>query len=145
MHVTWFRSLFAAIALLAGLSLTGCGSSAVQQATSDSDATDETVAADSSQSSNLAMHPPLAEASYASDLAKPFRMKAGGEYIDTEIGHAAPYLADLDGDGLSELLVGQFGEGKLKVCKNIGSDILPEYDSPTWFMSAGDVAKVPAG
>lgn len=141
MRVTWFRTLFAAIALFAGLSLPGCGNSTVDQAAIDAV---EAEAGEDGSVETSAINS-LADATYASDLAKPFRMKAGGEYIDTDVGHAAPYLADLDGDGLKELLVGQFGEGKLKVCQNIGSDILPEYDSPTWFMAAGDVAKVPAG
>ena len=39
----------------------------------------------------------------ADELAAPVRLKAGGEWIDTDVGHAAPYFADFDGDGLADL------------------------------------------
>ncbi len=79
----------------------------------------------------------------AADLALPVRLKAGGDFIDTEVGHAAPFIADIDRDGLRDLLVGQFGEGKLKVCRNVGTNEQPEYESPTFFQAGGDVAQRP--
>ena len=50
----------------------------------------------------------------ADDLEQGVRLKAAGELIDTDVGHAAPFLYDLDSDGDRDLLVGQFGQGKLK-------------------------------
>ncbi|MCI0747754.1 MAG: hypothetical protein L0Y58_20295, partial [Verrucomicrobia subdivision 3 bacterium] len=50
----------------------------------------------------------------ASELQPPFRVEAGGKPIDVEIGHAAPWVADFNGDGKFDLLVGQFGNGKLR-------------------------------
>ena len=44
---------------------------------------------------------------------EPVRLEAAGKPIDTEIGHAAPFVCDFDGDGLKDLLVGQFGDGIL--------------------------------
>ena len=35
----------------------------------------------------------------ADELAPPFRATANGSPIDVEIGHAAPLITDLDGDG----------------------------------------------
>lgn len=78
-------------------------------------------------------------------LDKPFLAFAGGKPIQVEIGHAAPILADYDGDQLPDLLVGQFGEGKLRIYKNIGTREEPKFDKFEWFQAAGQVAKVEAG
>lgn len=72
------------------------------------------------------------------DLAAPFRVTAAGEAISTDVGHAYPRLHDLDGDGKRDLLVGQFGEGKCRVYRNVGSDAAPSFDKMEWLM-AGDV------
>ena len=52
----------------------------------------------------------LAAANPAStDLASPILLQAGGRPINVDMGHAAPFVADLKGDGHMVLLVGQFG------------------------------------
>ena len=79
------------------------------------------------------------------ELQQPFRVMAGEQPIDVEVGHAAPFLADVDGDGVKDLLVGQFGEGKLRIYKNIGTKIEPKFDKFTWFKAGAEVGKVPAG
>jgi hypothetical protein len=81
----------------------------------------------------------------AADLAKPVRLTTGGELVDTEIGHAAPYLADFDGDSKRDLLVGQFGGGKLKIYRNIGSNENPDYEPATFFQARGETVSVPTG
>src|SRR5439155_26484068 len=58
--------------------------------------------------------PAKAPAAPGPDLAPPVKILAGGKPIDVEIGHAAPCVADFKGDGTLCLLVGQFGEGKLR-------------------------------
>ena len=85
----------------------------------------------------------LAPGSGASELAAPVRLKADGEYIDTNIGHAAPYVYDFDGDGRRDLLVGQFGDGKLRIYKNVGSNEAPVYAEVSWFHTRGLLVKVP--
>lgn len=82
---------------------------------------------------------------HAGQLAKPVRLSAGEELIDTEIGHAAPHVADFDGDGKRDLLVGQFGGGKLKIYRNIGTNKNPQYEPPTFFQTHGEVVSVPTG
>jgi len=76
---------------------------------------------------------------------KPVRIEAGGKLIDVEIGHAAPWVYDFDDDGKRDLLVGQFGSGKLRIYRNEGTDKAPKYGEPQWFVAGGAVATVPAG
>ncbi len=79
------------------------------------------------------------------DLSKPVRLDAAGKPIDTDVGHAAPYVYDLDRDGKRDLLVGQFGEGKLRIYRNVGTNEEPRFGEAAWFEAEGDVGKVPAG
>ena len=79
------------------------------------------------------------------DLAAPVRILAKGESIDVEVGHAAPYLLDLDGDGKRDLLVGQFGGGRLRVYPNQGSETAPRYAAWTYLQAGSEDARVPSG
>lgn len=57
-----------------------------------------------------------------SDLGTPTRLMADGKIIDTgpQWGHSSPCVEDLDGDGLKDLLLGDFS-GKFMVYKNVGT------------------------
>ena len=79
------------------------------------------------------------------DLQQPFRVMAGKDPIDVEIGHAAPFFADITRDGVRDLLVGQFGDGKLRIYKNLGTNKDPKFDKYEWFKAGAEVGKVPAG
>jgi hypothetical protein len=81
----------------------------------------------------------------APSLSSPAPLMAGGKPISVEIGHAAPFIADLDGDGKRELLVGQFRDGKLRIYRNQGTDTEPRFEAFTWFQAGGKEGKVPAG
>jgi hypothetical protein len=71
-----------------------------------------------------------ATAVHGQDLAKPVRLQASGQPIDIGgVGHSAPYLADIDGDGKLHLLVGTFSEGQLRIYRNIGSNRAPKFDA----------------
>ena len=67
------------------------------------------------------------------ELDAPFRVEAAGKPVDVEVGHAAPLFADFDGDGKPELLVGQFGSGKLRIYPNEGSATQPRFSAMRWF------------
>ena len=79
------------------------------------------------------------------ELEPGVRLKADGKLIDTAVGHAAPFLYDLDSDGDRDLLVGQFGEGKLKFYFNTGTDKKPLYGKPEWFKIGKEFGKIPSG
>jgi hypothetical protein len=85
------------------------------------------------------IEPPSAE------LAPPVRLLAGVQPINVEVGHAAPFLADLKGDGKKSLLVGQFGEGKLRIYPNVGNNKEPRFDGFDWFQAGDTVGSVPSG
>jgi hypothetical protein len=75
----------------------------------------------------------------------PFRLRDGKALIDVEIGHAAPLYVDFDRDSVPDLLVGQFGQGKLRIYKNKGTAKEPRFDGFTWFMTGEQEGKIPSG
>jgi hypothetical protein len=81
----------------------------------------------------------------AGDLSPPVRLQAGGHPINVDMGHAAPFVADLKGDGHVVLLVGQFGQGKLRLYPNVGTRSEPKFDRFEWFQAGGQVVSLPAG
>ena len=71
----------------------------------------------------------------------PVRLKADGVPIRVESpGYAAPCLADVDGDGKPDLLVGQFNGGKIQVFKGLGGG---KFATGTWLRAEGKAAEVP--
>ena len=77
-------------------------------------------------------------------FAPPVQIQAEGGPIDVEIGHAAPFLADIDGDSKRDLLVGQFGGGKLRIFKNQGTDAEPKFAKYDFMKAGADLGTVPA-
>ncbi|MBN2133687.1 MAG: hypothetical protein JW741_29570 [Sedimentisphaerales bacterium] len=84
---------------------------------------------------------PLYNTAMGDDLASPVRLEANGKVIDTDIGHAAPFVCDFDGDGTQDLLVGQFGDGLLTVYRNEGSNSEPKLAAGVEFTGG----RVPSG
>lgn len=77
----------------------------------------------------------------AADFEAPQRLKAGDEFIRVESpGWACPALADLNGDGKLDLLVGQFNKGKIRVFNGQGG---LKFAPGEWLKAEGDVAQVP--
>jgi hypothetical protein len=81
----------------------------------------------------------------SNQLAPPVRIEAAGKAIDTEVGHAAPFVGDFDGDGVNDLLVGQFGQGILWIYRNEGTNAQPKLAAGTKFKDAKEDGRVPTG
>lgn len=81
----------------------------------------------------------------ADELRPPVRIEAAGKPIDTEIGHAAPFVGDFDGDGVRDLLVGQFGSGILWIYRNEGTNDQPRLAPGVKFQDGREEGRVPTG
>lgn len=95
-------------------------------------------------------------------FAPPVPILAGECVIDVTSGHAAPYVHDFDGDGVRDLLVGEFGvdpfkgettgrpgpghpwvAGKLRCYSNHGTDHEPLYRDFAYVQAGSQDAQVP--
>lgn len=86
----------------------------------------------------------VAAAAQAADLTPPFRVEAAGTPISVDVGHAHARQHDVDGDGLRDLVIGQFGSGKCRIYRNTGSDAAPAFESFAWMMAGDQPASVAA-
>ncbi|MCL4178228.1 MAG: VCBS repeat-containing protein [Verrucomicrobia bacterium] len=66
---------------------------------------------------------------------QPRRLKAGGQFLVADGGAAAPCVADWDGDGLPDLLLGS-SSGKVIWCRNQGEKAKPELAAPEVLVTA---------
>ena len=78
-------------------------------------------------------------------LSKPRLIRVDGEPIDVDTGHAAPLMRDWDGDGTLDLLVGQFGNGRLRIYPNGSKEGAPKLGEHVWAKSEKSKMKVPTG
>jgi hypothetical protein len=94
---------------------------------------------------------PMETVGLSPDLAQPVRLEAAGKPIDTYIGHAAPFVCDFDGDGIKDLLVGQFGQvgqfgkGILWIYHNEGTNSQPKLATGVKFKDGKEDGCVPSG
>lgn len=88
---------------------------------------------------------PAGASEAARELEPPVRIEAAGKPIDTDVGHAAPFVGDFDGDGKADLLVGQFGEGLLWIYRNEGTSAQPRLAAGAKFQEGRDDGRVPTG
>ena len=79
-----------------------------------------------------------------SALEPPRQIAAHGAPIDIgREGQACPLFADLDGDGLGDLLVGEAWGGRLRGYRNLGTRRAPKFGDYEWLRAGDDVARVP--
>ena len=87
-----------------------------------------------------------ATAAAAGELAAPVHVMADSEPLDVGgTGYAAPFMSDYDADGVRDLWVGEFREGKLRVYRNKGSNAEPQFGEYEWFKDGAETGRVPAG
>jgi hypothetical protein len=88
----------------------------------------------------------VAEVRHSRDLSPPVRLIADGKPIDigqlSSSAHAGPCIADVDGDGDRDLLVGDF-PGFFWLFDNQGTEKAPVYTSSGKLQAGGVDAKTP--
>lgn len=82
----------------------------------------------------------------ANELLPPVRLQADGKPIEigalSHIAHAGPWIADVDGDGDRDLLVGDF-PGYFWFFENTADDKAPSYVSRGKLQAGNEAAKTP--
>jgi hypothetical protein len=76
---------------------------------------------------------------------EPVALEADGQPIVVERNHAAPFVYDFNGDGVKDLLVGQFLGGKLRIYQNTGTNEAPVFGKFVWFGKGRTGSTIPAG
>ncbi|MHC4777438.1 MAG: hypothetical protein ACYTFG_02545 [Planctomycetota bacterium] len=79
------------------------------------------------------------------ELAEGVKVEAGGAPISAEIGHLVPVVADWNGDGKKDLIVGQFKSGKIRLYTNVGTDSAPKFDDFEYMKAGGEEISLPCG
>ena len=108
--------------------------------------TNETDLTTGNQSTQLEPQAPLPDASESQYRFESGTMLyANGEPIAVESpGYACPTIADVDGDGVDDLVVGQFNDGKMHFYRNLSQpNEIPKYASQQWIMTGPKPAQVP--
>jgi hypothetical protein len=72
-------------------------------------------------------------------------VRANGSPILLSIGHVDPCVVDWDGDGMKDLLVGQFSGGKIRFYKNTGTNCYPVFTTYTYLKADGVDITLPSG
>ncbi|MFC1492425.1 hypothetical protein ACFL6O_00575 [candidate division KSB1 bacterium] len=87
--------------------------------------------------------PPDASAQKSFDQG--VRILSDGKPIDVEIGHSVPTVADWNNDGKKDLVVGQFGKGKIRLYLNQGTDSRPAFNGFEYLKAGGKEISLPSG
>ncbi len=79
----------------------------------------------------------------ANPFQEPIQITSEGSPLFVESpGYATPCLADVDGDGIKDLLVGQFRDGKISLYRGRKSGAT-DFGPATWVTASGSPVKVP--
>jgi hypothetical protein len=74
----------------------------------------------------------------------PSMLTANGVTIDVGY-YGAPCVTDWDGDGLKDLVLGQFDQGKIRIYLNSGTNSSPVFTSFSFMQSGGVDITLPYG
>ncbi len=75
----------------------------------------------------------------------PPRIQCDGKDIDIKVGHLVPTVADMNGDGMKDLVVGQFSPGNIRLYLNEGSDAGPVFKTFSVLKAGGEEIRLSAG
>ncbi len=91
----------------------------------------------------IARLPDVPDSGYQFELG--VMLYADGASIAVESpGYACPTVVDVDGDGVDDLVVGQFAGGKMKWYRNTANETTtPEYAVGEWIRCDDEPAQVP--
>lgn len=70
---------------------------------------------------------------------------SGGSPITLAVGHANPLVVDWNGDGLKDLMVGQYSGGKIRFYQNNDSNDSPVFDGYSYLQADGIDISVSSG
>ena len=82
------------------------------------------------------------------ELLPGVKLQAGGADIDDHaLGHFVPTVADWNGDGKKDLIVGSFAgdPGNVRLYLNVGTDANPKFDKPIFLEAGGQPIKLTGG
>jgi len=79
------------------------------------------------------------------DFQTPFKVEANSSPIYLSDDHANPLITDWNGDGLKDLIVGQFTYGRLRYYQNIGTNSSPVFGSYSYMQADGSTISVSYG
>jgi hypothetical protein len=78
-------------------------------------------------------------------LHPPELVEAGGVPVVPGLGHADAALYDWDGDGVRDLFVGQFEEGKILYFRNEGTEREKRFAAGVYLEAGGQPIKIDVG
>lgn len=71
-------------------------------------------------------------------FANPFFIQANGVDLWVNASVPDPCVADWDGDGVKDLLIGQFAGGKIRFYPNSGTNALPVFTTYSFVQAGGE-------
>lgn len=79
------------------------------------------------------------------ELSEGQEILAGGKPIEIKAGHLVPCVADWNGDGKPDLVLGQYTGGRIRLYLNRGTDAEPFFEKFEFLKAAGRIISLPVG